>query len=51
MHDLKDNGTVHQFLRRKYIYWLEALGLLQGMSAGVLAITNLESLLVGEMVL
>ncbi|KAL7755657.1 hypothetical protein ACKLNR_014184 [Fusarium oxysporum f. sp. zingiberi] len=28
INDLHDNGTVHQFFRKKYLYWLEALSLL-----------------------
>src|SRR4051794_11865017 len=27
---LQDGGSVDRFLRKKYIYWLEALGLLKG---------------------
>ncbi|KAH6985563.1 hypothetical protein EDB80DRAFT_231562 [Ilyonectria destructans] len=43
--DLHDEGTVHQFLCKKYLYWLEALGLLRGMPGGVVAITKLKILL------
>ncbi|KAH6883939.1 hypothetical protein B0T10DRAFT_518470 [Thelonectria olida] len=42
--DLDDDGTVARFLGKKYLYWLEALGLLQGMPDGVAAITKLETL-------
>ncbi|KAM6504803.1 hypothetical protein FSOLCH5_015293 [Fusarium solani] len=47
--DLRDDGTVHQFLGKTYLYWLEALGLLRGMPEGVVAMTKLEILLVGEL--
>jgi hypothetical protein len=43
--DLQDGGTVDEFVRKKYIYWLEALGLLRSMSEGALSMTKLESLL------
>ncbi|RKK84141.1 Vegetative incompatibility protein HET-E-1 [Fusarium oxysporum] len=43
--DLRDDGTVHQFLSKKYLYWLEALGLLRGIPEGVIAMTKLEALL------
>ncbi|KAH7628106.1 hypothetical protein B0T09DRAFT_290044 [Sordaria sp. MPI-SDFR-AT-0083] len=45
---LQDNGVVHTFLETKYLYWLEALSLLQAMPAGVVAIKKLESLLGGN---
>ena len=38
--------AVHTFLEQKYLYWLEALSLLRVMSEGVIAIRQLESLLV-----
>ncbi|KAK2470482.1 hypothetical protein H9L39_18099 [Fusarium oxysporum f. sp. albedinis] len=43
--DLQDDGTVHQFLSKKYLYWLEALSLLGGMTDGVAAMMKLEILL------
>jgi hypothetical protein len=43
--DLQDKGKVDKFVREKYIYWLEALSLLRGISDGVLSIVKLESLL------
>jgi hypothetical protein len=43
---LQDNGVVYTFLKTKYLYWLEALSLLQAMPAGVVAIRKLEGLLV-----
>ncbi|KAL6406189.1 hypothetical protein AUP68_10357 [Ilyonectria robusta] len=42
--DLQDAGIVHDFLRRKYLYWLESLSLLRSMSEGVIALQKLEAL-------
>ncbi|KAH7634864.1 hypothetical protein B0T09DRAFT_276202 [Sordaria sp. MPI-SDFR-AT-0083] len=47
---LQDNGVVYTFLKTKYLYWLEALSLLQAMPAGVVAIRKLESLLLSKLV-
>jgi hypothetical protein len=44
--DLQDDGTVHTFLKAKYLNWLEALSLLRVTSEGVLAMKKLENLLV-----
>jgi len=38
---------VRAFLEKKYLYWLEALSLLRAISKGVIAIQQLEGLLVG----
>ncbi|KAK3947848.1 NACHT domain-containing protein [Pseudoneurospora amorphoporcata] len=43
---LRNEKVVHIFLETKYLYWLEALSLLQAMPAGVVAIRKLEGLLV-----
>jgi hypothetical protein len=43
--DLEDGDTVDAFLRRCYLYWLEALSLLKSMSQGVLSMAKLEALL------
>ncbi|KAK4232875.1 NACHT domain-containing protein [Achaetomium macrosporum] len=43
---LQDDRVVHTFLKTKYLYWLEALSLLRAMSEGVIAIRQLEGLLV-----
>jgi hypothetical protein len=51
VNDLQDDGTVHQFLSKKYLYWLEALSLLGGMTDGVAAMMKLEILLVGGLAL
>ncbi len=45
MHDLKEGGTVHEFLRDKFLYWLEALSLIRNMPKGVAAIEKLHRLL------
>jgi hypothetical protein len=42
--DLEDEGTVHTFLKKKYLYWLEALSLFHKMSDGVMAVRRLETL-------
>ncbi|KAF6525555.1 hypothetical protein HZS61_011350 [Fusarium oxysporum f. sp. conglutinans] len=44
--DLQDAVTVHDFLRKKYLYWLESLSLLRSMSEGVTAVQKLEALVV-----
>lgn len=43
--NLQDNGVVHTFLKRSFLYWLEALSLRRGLSSGVLAVAKLEQLL------
>jgi hypothetical protein len=43
--DLQDGGTVHEFIRKKYLYWLEALSLCKGMSEGVVSMAKLEALI------
>jgi hypothetical protein len=43
---LQDDKAVHSFLKTKYLYWLEALSLLRAMPEGVIAIRQLEDLLV-----
>jgi hypothetical protein len=45
LEDLQDGGAVDTFLRKKYLYWLEALSLLKSMSQGVLSMAKLEGLL------
>ncbi|KEY75048.1 hypothetical protein S7711_09655 [Stachybotrys chartarum IBT 7711] len=42
--DLHDAEIVHDFLRKKYLYWLESLSLLRSMSEGVIAVQKLEAL-------
>jgi hypothetical protein len=43
--DLRDGGTVHSFLRERYLYWLEALSLLREAPKGVAAVGKLCKLL------
>ncbi len=43
--DLQDGGLVDTFLRQKYLYWLEALSLLESLWRGVLSMMKLEGLL------
>ena len=42
--DLRDGGAVDNFVRKKYLYWLEALSLCNRMSEGVLSMAKLEDL-------
>ncbi|KAF2677725.1 hypothetical protein K458DRAFT_283100, partial [Lentithecium fluviatile CBS 122367] len=46
--DLQDGGAVHEFLREKYLYWLEALSLCKSMPKGVISMANLEALVEGR---
>jgi NACHT domain len=39
---LCDNGQVHCFLQKHFLYWLEALGWMRKVSEGIHAITSLE---------
>ncbi|KAL2135900.1 hypothetical protein VTI74DRAFT_6283 [Chaetomium olivicolor] len=43
---LQDDKAVHTFFETKYLYWLEALSLIRAMSEGIIAIRQLEGLLV-----
>ena len=43
--DLQDGGVVHEFMRKKYLYWLEALSLCKSMSKVIVSIAKLETLL------
>jgi len=42
--DSKDKGAIEEFIRKKYLYWLEALSLCRSMSEGVLAMAKLNAL-------
>jgi hypothetical protein len=42
--DLQEGGNLDTFLRTKYLYWLETLGLCESMSKGVLSMEKLETL-------
>jgi hypothetical protein len=41
--DLQDGGAVDSFIRKKYLYWLEALSLCTSMSEGVISMAKLEA--------
>ncbi|KAK3350317.1 WD40-repeat-containing domain protein [Lasiosphaeria hispida] len=41
----QDGGIIDDFLRKHYLYWLEALSLCKSVSQGILSITKLESIL------
>jgi hypothetical protein len=41
---LQDSNDVYKFLKKRYLYWLEALSLCKSMSAGVLSLAKLEAL-------
>jgi len=43
--DLQDGGAVDSFIRRKYLYWLEALSLCKSMSEGVISVAKLEAII------
>ena len=43
--DLQDRGVVDVFVRKKYLYWLEALSLCRSMSEGVVSMAKLEALI------
>jgi hypothetical protein len=42
INDLKDGGSVAQFLCQSYLYWLEALSLMRSLSSGIVMIRKLE---------
>ncbi|KAL2196812.1 WD40-repeat-containing domain protein, partial [Corynascus similis CBS 632.67] len=42
--DFQDGGSIDNFLREKYLYWLEALSLLRAMPDGIASILELKSL-------
>ncbi|KAK3363988.1 beta transducin-like protein HET-E2C [Lasiosphaeria hispida] len=44
------HDAVHAFLQQKYLYWLEALSLLRAMTEGVIAIGQLNGLLLPTLV-
>jgi hypothetical protein len=41
--DLEDGGTVYQFFRTSYLYWLEALSLMKSLPDGIVVIMKLEN--------
>ncbi|KAF2193662.1 WD40 repeat-like protein [Zopfia rhizophila CBS 207.26] len=46
--DLRDGGAVDEFVRKKFLYWLEALSLCRSMSHGVVSMAKLEALIQGR---
>ncbi|KAK2763634.1 nacht and wd domain protein [Colletotrichum kahawae] len=48
--DLKDRGTVHEFLGDKFLYWLEALALLNHIPQAVQSIQKLRRLVLAAFV-
>jgi hypothetical protein len=51
INDLKDNGSVLEFLNKSYLYWLEALSLIGGLSHGIFMICELENRLQASFIL
>ncbi|KAH6703070.1 hypothetical protein BKA61DRAFT_528255 [Leptodontidium sp. MPI-SDFR-AT-0119] len=43
--DLIDGGSVYQFLRTNYMFWLEALSLMKSLPDGIVMIMKLENLI------
>jgi hypothetical protein len=43
--NIEDHSAVDAFLRERYLFWVEALSLLRGMTEGILAIQKLEFVL------
>jgi hypothetical protein len=41
--NINNSGVVFKFLHQSYLYWLEALSLMKGLSDGILVIRKLES--------
>jgi hypothetical protein len=41
--DLEDGGTVYQFFRTSYLYWLEALSLMKSLPDAIVVIMKLEN--------
>jgi hypothetical protein len=41
--DLIDNGSVHQFFKTSYMFWLEALSLIKSLPDGIVMIIKLEN--------
>lgn len=41
--DLKDGGSVHQFLKTSYIFWLEAHSLIQSLPDSIVMLMKLEN--------
>ncbi|PVH90269.1 NACHT-domain-containing protein, partial [Periconia macrospinosa] len=48
VHSLQDGGVVDVFLKKKYLYWLEALSLYRSIPKAVVSIAKLQSLVQHE---
>ncbi|KAM0263363.1 hypothetical protein ACHAQJ_001219 [Trichoderma viride] len=48
--DFDDDGIIHQFFGKMYLYWLEALSWLGSTSYGIAAVNKLEVLLPGRLI-
>jgi hypothetical protein len=44
INDLKNSSLVYKFLKKSYLYWLEALGLIKSLPDGIVTIIKLENL-------
>ena len=42
--DLQDGGVVHEFMKEKYLYWLEALSLCRSMSKAIASVAKLKTI-------
>ena len=45
MDDLRDGGSVDEFLRKNYLHWLEALSIIVSVPEGIRALLKLKELL------
>ncbi|OCL12296.1 hypothetical protein AOQ84DRAFT_395764 [Glonium stellatum] len=43
--NLQDEGAIHEFIRKKYLYWLEALSLCESIPGGIVLIKKLKALI------
>jgi hypothetical protein len=41
---LQDGGTIHEFLKKNYLYWLESLSLCKSIPKGIVSMAKLENL-------
>ncbi|KIM93071.1 hypothetical protein OIDMADRAFT_184872 [Oidiodendron maius Zn] len=48
INDLKDSGSVYNFLRKCYLYWLEALSIMKSLPDSIIMIIKLENLQTSE---
>lgn len=43
--DLQDGGVVYEFMRKKFLYWLEALSLCKSMSKVIVSVAKLKTII------